>query len=56
MLLPRRWVTQRNAAWLSRFQRLARDQERLAEMLAGFHLIAFVMLMVQQAQPMLGLL
>ena len=56
MLLPRRWVVERNFAWLSRFRRLARDQERLAEMLKGFHLIAFIMLMLRREHPVLGLL
>jgi hypothetical protein len=31
---------------MSRFRRLARDHERPAEVLKGFHLIAFVMLML----------
>ena len=58
VLLPRRWVVERDFAWLSRFRRLARDQERLAEVLVGFHLVAFTMLMLMlpHAQSMLGLL
>lgn len=48
VLLPRRWVVERSFGWMSRFRRLVRDYERLAETLAGFHLIAFVMLMVKQ--------
>lgn len=56
VLLPRRWVVERDFAWLSRFRRLARDQERLAEVLTGFHLIAFIMLMLPNARPVLGLL
>jgi transposase len=48
VLLPRRWVVERDFAWLSRFRRLARDYERLPEVLAGLHLIAFVILMVQR--------
>jgi transposase len=48
VLLPRRWVVERDFAWLSRFRRLARDYERLPEVLAGLHLIAFVLLMVQR--------
>ena len=46
VLLPRRWVVERDFAWLSRFRRLARDYERLPEMLAGLHLIACVILNV----------
>ena len=48
VLLPRRWVVERSFGWMSRFRRLARDYERLTETLIGFHLIAFVMLMVRQ--------
>lgn len=56
VLLPRRWVVEREFGWMSRFRRLARDQERLAETLRGFHLVAFIMLMVKQALPAMGLL
>lgn len=38
VLLPRRWVVERDFGWMSRFHRLARDQERLAAVLKGFHL------------------
>lgn len=48
VLLPRRWVVERSFGWMSRFRRLVRDYERLAETLAGFHLVAFAMLMVKQ--------
>lgn len=48
VLLPRRWVIERSFGWMNRFRRLARDYERLAETLIGFHLVAFVMLMVRQ--------
>lgn len=56
VLLPRRWVVERDFGWMSRFRRLARDQERLAEVLKGFHLIAFAMLMWKQALPIIGVL
>lgn len=56
VLLPRRWVIERDFAWLSRFRRLARDQERLADVLKGFHLVAFSMLMWKQVLPILGVL
>jgi transposase len=46
VLLPRRWVVERSFAWMSRFRRLARDYERLAETLAGLHFVAFAMLML----------
>jgi len=55
VLLPRRWVVERSFAWVARFRRLSRDFERLDEMLAGLHFVAFGMLMLknlvlQQAQ------
>src|SRR5437764_1176895 len=47
VLLPRRWVVERTFGWLGRFRRLARDYERLAEVLAGWHWLAFLMLAVK---------
>jgi transposase len=46
VLLPRRWVVERSFGWLGRFRRLARDYERLAETLAGWHWLAFVALLL----------
>lgn len=46
VLLPRRWVVERTFGWLGRFRRLARDYERLAETLAGWHWVAFLTLML----------
>jgi len=46
VLLPRRWVVERSFGWAARFRRLARDYERLATTLAGYHWLAFVMLML----------
>ena len=46
VLLPRRWVVERSFAWAARFRRLARDYERLAHTLAGYHWLAFVTLML----------
>lgn len=48
VLLPRRWVVERSFAWMARFRRLARDYERLADTLAGLHVLAFVTLMLRQ--------
>lgn len=56
VLLPRRWVIERDSGWMSRFRRLSRDQERLAEILRGFHLLVFCMLMWSQVLPMLAVL
>ena len=46
VLLPRRWVVERDFAWASRFRRLARDYERLDRTLASFHYLAFASLML----------
>ena len=48
VLLPRRWVVERSFAFASRFRRLARDDERLPEVLAGRHFVAFACLLLQQ--------
>ena len=47
VLLPRRWVVERTFAWAARFRRLARDYERLATTLSGYHWLAFAMLMLK---------
>jgi len=47
VLLPRRWVVERTFAWVARFRRLARDYERLATTLAGYHWLAVAMLMLK---------
>jgi transposase len=47
VLLPRRWVVERSFGWAARFRRLARDYERLASTLAGYHWLAFVLLMLK---------
>jgi transposase len=46
VLLPRRWVVERTFGWLGRFRRLARDYERLAEVLAGWHWLAMLTLLL----------
>lgn len=48
VLLPKRWVVERSFAWAARFRRLARDYERLPEVLAGLHFVAFAMLMAHR--------
>lgn len=53
VLLPRRWVVERSFAWLARFRRLAKDYERLPEVLAGMNFIAFSFLMLRKAAPLL---
>jgi transposase len=53
VLLPRRWVVERDFAWASRFRRLAKDYERLSTTLAGLHFVAFACLFLQQAAGIL---
>jgi transposase len=53
VLLPRRWVVERDFAWASRFRRLVKDYERLPETLAGLHFVAFACLFLQQAAGIL---
>jgi transposase len=48
VLLPRRWVVERSFAWFARFRRLARDYERLAETVKGWHWLAFISLAVKR--------
>ena len=53
VLLPRRWVVERDFAWASRFRRLVKDYERLPETVAGLHFVAFACLFLQQAADIL---
>jgi transposase len=54
VLLPRRWVVERDFAWASRFRRLVKDYERLPDTLAGLHFVAFACLFLHQATAVLG--
>jgi transposase len=54
VLLPRRWIVERDFAWAARFRRLARDYERLPATLAGLHFVAFACLMLQRLVLTLG--
>ena len=47
VLLPRRWVVERSFAWASRFRRLAKDYERLPDVVAGLHFLEPVMDLVR---------
>lgn len=55
VLLPKRWVVERSFAWTSRFRRLARDYERLADTLKGLHFLAFACLLLHRLLPLLTL-
>jgi transposase len=48
ILLPRRWVVERTFGWLGRFRRLARDYERLSEVLVNWHWVAFVTIILNR--------
>jgi transposase len=48
VLLPRRWVVERSFAWMARCRRLAKDYERLPDVVAGLHFLAFVTLMLHR--------
>ena len=54
VLLPRRWVVERSFGWLARFRRLARDYERLPQVLGGLHFLVFVVLMLPAATRILA--
>ena len=54
VLLPRRWVVERDFAWASRFRRLVRDYERLPQTVAGLHFVAFACLFLQRAVSVIG--
>jgi len=54
VLLPRRWVVERDFAWASRFRQLVKDYERLPETVAGLHFVAFACLFLQQAAATLS--
>jgi transposase len=53
VLLPRRWVVHRSFAWATRCRRLVKDYERYASTPAGFHVIAFVCIMLKQAAKLM---
>ena len=55
VLLPRRWVVERDFAWASRFRRLVKDYERLPTTVAGLHFVAFACLFLHRAIALLGL-
>jgi transposase len=54
VLLPRRWVVERDFAWAARFRRLVKDYERLPATVAGLHFVAFACLFLHRAVALLG--
>jgi transposase len=55
VLLPRRWIVERSFAWKMRFRRLVGDYERRLSTLAGLHFLAFMLLELHRAAPLLRL-
>jgi len=53
VLLPKRWVVERSFAWMTRCRRLVKDYERYASTLAGFHVVAFVCLLLKRAADLM---
>jgi hypothetical protein len=45
---------ERDFAWALRFRRLVKDYERLTDILAGLHFVAFACLFLRQATAVLG--
>ena len=50
-VLPRRWVVEHSFGWMARFRRLACHYARLPKTLAGLHLVAFVILLLDRVPP-----
>ena len=55
VLLPRRWVVERDFAWASRLRRLAKYYERLPETVAGLHIVAIACHFLHREIAVLGL-
>lgn len=53
VLLSRRRVLEPSFGWVDRFRRLARDDERLPETLAGLHVVVLTILMLGNAASLL---
>lgn len=53
VVLPRRWVVERSCAWIAKFRRLARDDERLPATVAARHFVACACLLLHRGVPLL---
>ena len=47
-LVPRRWVVERTLAWISRWQRLSQDDEKLPRTWETFIYLAMIELMLKR--------
>jgi transposase len=54
VLLPKRWVVERDFAWAVRFRRLVKDYERLSATVAGLRFVAFACLFLHRAIALIG--
>ena len=48
VILPRQWVVERTLGWISRFRRLSKDYERLAESSQAWIYAAMIRIMLQR--------
>ena len=53
VLLPERWGVERSFAWAARFRRLAKDYERLPDVLRGLHFLVCAILILPKKIPLL---
>jgi transposase len=53
VLLPKRWVVERSFAWTARFRRLAKDYERLPDVLRGLHFLVCAIFILPKKIPLL---
>jgi transposase len=51
VLLPERWLVERSFARAARLRRLAKDYERLPDVLRGLQVLIFAILMLPKAVP-----
>jgi transposase len=54
VLLPKRWISERDFAWAWRLRRLARDDERLPTVLAGLRFVVFTCLVLHRLIPLIS--
>ena len=54
VLLPRRWVVERDFEWVMRFRRLVNDYQRLPQTAAELHFVACACLFLHQTKSIIG--
>jgi transposase len=53
VLLPKCWVVENSFTWAARFRQLAKDYERLPNVLSGLHFLVFAILILPKAIALL---